>query len=98
MLKLPAGEEPAVQITRDGSTTVFNGVPDWVYEEEVFGGDKASWWSPDGRRIAFLRLDETDVKEYKFPIYNEGFFSNSFETYTPFVSDTPYCWFINAKL
>jgi len=24
-----------IQVTDDGSDTVFNGVPDWVYEEEA---------------------------------------------------------------
>jgi dipeptidyl aminopeptidase B len=86
MLKLPGHEDPPIRITHDGSKSIFNGVPDWVYEEEVFSGDKTTWWSPDGKRIAFLRFDETDVREYEFPIYNLGTFSNSFETYTPFVS------------
>jgi dipeptidyl aminopeptidase len=85
MLKLPALRDPPIRITLDGSDTVFNGVPDWVYEEEVFSGDKASWWSPDGRRIAFLKFDETKVMEYKFPIYNEGYSAHTFETYTPLV-------------
>ena len=30
------GQVPeAIQVTKDGSDTIFNGVPDWVYEEEV---------------------------------------------------------------
>lgn len=32
--------------------------------------DYALWWSPDSSKIAFLRLDETAVEEYRFPIYN----------------------------
>jgi dipeptidyl aminopeptidase len=86
MLKLPALRDPPIRITHDGSNTVFNGAPDWVYEEEVFGGDKASWWCPDGQKIAFLRFDETNVNEYKFPVYNEGYLANTYEAYTPFVS------------
>lgn len=86
MLKLPAIRDPPIRITGDGSATVFNGVPDWVYEEEVFSGDKASWWSPDGRRLAFLRFDEGDVNEYKFPIYNHGWSSQTYEPYAEFVS------------
>lgn len=50
-----------VRITTDGSESVFNGVPDWVYEEEVFGADFALWFSPNGEEIAFLRSDETEV-------------------------------------
>ncbi|SMN20795.1 similar to Saccharomyces cerevisiae YHR028C DAP2 Dipeptidyl aminopeptidase, synthesized as a glycosylated precursor [Maudiozyma saulgeensis] len=57
------------QITSDGSSQIFNGRPDWVYEEEVFESDKALWWSPDGSYIAFLKIDETDVKEFTIPYY-----------------------------
>jgi dipeptidyl aminopeptidase len=45
-------------------------VPDWIYEEEVFSSDYALWWSPDSSKIAFLRLDETEVDEFRFPVYN----------------------------
>lgn len=27
---------PEIQITNDGSKDIYNGVPDWVFEEEVF--------------------------------------------------------------
>ncbi len=58
--------EKIVQITGDGqANSVINGLPDWVYEEEfspVDGdGMVATKWSPDGRRIAFLRFDESKV-------------------------------------
>lgn len=52
------------QITYDGGTELFYGVPDWVYEEEVFSGNSATWWSEDGHFIAFLRTNETAVPEY----------------------------------
>jgi len=54
-------------ITRDGSPDIFNGHFD--YGSSEFGGDAAWFWSPDGRRIAFWRLDATDVKT--FPIVDE---------------------------
>ncbi|BGP47610.1 Dipeptidyl peptidase 4 [Rhodotorula kratochvilovae] len=60
----------AVRITSDGGGTVFNGAPDWVYEEEIFGGDEALWWSPASDHLAFLSFDETDVPEYDYPVYN----------------------------
>lgn len=59
-----------IQVTQDGSEVVFNGVPDWVYEEEVFETDSTMWWSPDGSTVAFLRMDEADVKNYKLQYYN----------------------------
>ncbi|KAF9306990.1 hypothetical protein BGZ74_001111 [Mortierella antarctica] len=60
------------QITFDGAVTIFNGITDWVYEEEVFGSPSALWWSPDGRSIAFLRFDETKVPEFHYSLYMDG--------------------------
>ena len=51
------------QLTRDGSRTVINGTFDWVYEEEL--GLQDGWrWSPDGRSIAFWRLDAAGVRTF----------------------------------
>lgn len=52
------------QITHDGGEELFNGVPDWVYEEEVFSGNSATWLADDGKFIAYLRTNETQVPEY----------------------------------
>jgi dipeptidyl aminopeptidase len=56
--------QTVIQITTDGGTNLFYGAPDWVYEEEVFGGNSATWWADDGKFIAFLRTNETEVPEY----------------------------------
>lgn len=59
------------QITHDGSKNkIINGTTDWVYEEE-FAITKAYGWSPDGANIAFLRFDESNVKEFNMTYYNE---------------------------
>jgi len=58
------------QITADGSETVYNGWASWVYFEEILGrGSRyaAFWWSPDSRKIAFLRFDDSPVPI--FPIF-----------------------------
>lgn len=60
----------SIRITSDGNETTFNGIPDWVYEEEVFSSDSAMWWSPDGKKLAFLSFDESEVQVYSYPIYN----------------------------
>jgi dipeptidyl aminopeptidase len=52
------------QITEDGGEQLFYGVPDWVYEEEVFQGNSATWTANDGQYIAFLRTNESAVPEY----------------------------------
>ncbi|WVF65548.1 hypothetical protein IAT40_000276 [Kwoniella sp. CBS 6097] len=68
-----------LRITEDGSDVIFNGVPDWVYEEEVFETDSAVWWSPDGRALAYLRSDESAVKDFKLQYYNPS--NDAFETH-----------------
>ncbi|PGH11183.1 hypothetical protein AJ79_05025 [Helicocarpus griseus UAMH5409] len=57
------------QITSDGGPDTFNGVPDWVYEEEIYGDRYAFWFAPDGKYLAFLRFDETGVPTYTIPYY-----------------------------
>jgi dipeptidyl-peptidase-4 len=53
------------RLTTDGADHVFNGRLDWVYEEELASrSGKCYEFSPDGRSIAYLRLDEARVPEY----------------------------------
>jgi dipeptidyl-peptidase 4 len=57
------------QVTYDGEKNkIINGIPDWVYEEE-FGYNKALWWSPDSKFLAFVRFDEREVPEFTMPMY-----------------------------
>lgn len=59
------------QLTKDGETNkVINGTTDWVYEEE-FAITKAYGWSPDSKWIAFLRFDESQVREYSMKYFND---------------------------
>jgi len=59
------------QITTDGLiNNIINGTTDWVYEEE-FSFTKAFFWSPDSKKIAFIRFDESKVKEYQMTNYGE---------------------------
>ncbi|MEX0684432.1 MAG: S9 family peptidase [Balneolales bacterium] len=58
------------QITFDGEINqIINGAADWVYEEEFYMTQAFSW-SPDGRRVAFHRFDERDVKEFVVQQWN----------------------------
>jgi len=62
------------QITPDGKfNSIINGSADWVYEEE-FSIAKAFEWSPDGNKIAFLRFDESEVKEFTMTLYNRDLY------------------------
>ncbi|MBI2967136.1 MAG: S9 family peptidase [Bacteroidetes bacterium] len=59
------------RVTNDGEKNkIINGACDWVYEEE-FGFDRAFFWSPDGKKIAFYKFDESRVKEYSMPKYGD---------------------------
>ncbi|MBS9523624.1 S9 family peptidase [Litoribacter alkaliphilus] len=59
------------QITHDGKDNeIINGAADWVYEEE-FSMAKAFDWSPDGKKIAFIRFDESEVPEFNMQVWGE---------------------------
>jgi len=58
-----------VQVTSDGKMNeIINGAPDWVYEEE-FSFSKAFEWSPNSKSIAYIRFDESKVKEFNMTMY-----------------------------
>ncbi|XP_076230244.1 venom dipeptidyl peptidase 4 isoform X2 [Nomia melanderi] len=58
------------QITDTGVFgTIYNGVPDWVYEEEVFGSNKALWFSPSGTKLAFGYFDDSRTPVITIPFY-----------------------------
>lgn len=55
-----------IQITKDGVRgAIINGIADWVYEEE-FGATRYFEWSPDSKLLAFVKFDESKVKEFSF--------------------------------
>ena len=62
------GTERERRLTTTGSDSVWNGVFDWVYEEE-FGKAQAWEWSPDGRRIAYWQTHVADVPTIQLTDY-----------------------------
>uniref|UniRef100_A0A8C3VP84 Dipeptidyl peptidase 4 n=1 Tax=Catharus ustulatus TaxID=91951 RepID=A0A8C3VP84_CATUS len=62
----------AVQITQNGEENkIFNGIPDWVYEEEMFGTNSALWWSPNGKFLAYASFNDTEVPVIEYSLYSE---------------------------
>jgi dipeptidyl-peptidase-4 len=52
------------RLTRDGTDTLRNGIPDWVYPEELTLGT-GFWWSPDSKSLCYLQFDSS--REPVFP-------------------------------
>lgn len=54
------------RLTSGGGATILNGMLDWVYKEELAyrATSRAYVWSPDGKEIAYLRLDDGPVPQY----------------------------------
>jgi len=62
-------EGTATQVTTDGKRgSIIYGVPDWVYQEELSMLSSLRW-STDGKRLAFVRWDETEVPMASMTLY-----------------------------
>ncbi|KAK0151587.1 Inactive dipeptidyl peptidase 10 [Merluccius polli] len=58
----------SLRVTSSGThEVVFNGLADWLYEEEILKSNLAYWWSPDGDRLAFLTINDTLVPNMALP-------------------------------
>ncbi len=67
-----------IQFTHDGEWNhVINGAPDWVYEEE-FSFAQGFFWSPDSKKIAYYRFDESNVKEFNMQM-TEGLYMQDYK-------------------
>ena len=55
------GEGKKHQLSKDGSREIVYGQS--VHRNE-FGIDKGTFWSPDGQRLAFYRMDQSMVQDY----------------------------------
>ncbi|KAM8933520.1 dipeptidyl peptidase 4-like [Pelodytes ibericus] len=78
-------EDKITQITSDGEENkILNGVPDWVYEEEMFSTNYALWWSPNAKYLAYVQFNDTEV-----PIMEYTFFGDESDQY-PHTVHIPY--------
>lgn len=70
--------ETEMPITTDGEwNKIKNGWADWVYEEE-FGKPDFIEWSPSGKYIAYLKFNETRVKEFTIDFYNDKVYPDKY--------------------
>ncbi|XP_067880661.1 inactive dipeptidyl peptidase 10-like [Heterodontus francisci] len=58
----------ALRLTSSGREgVIFNGIADWLYEEELLATHVSHWWSADGARLAYLCINDTLVPNMEIP-------------------------------
>ena len=61
------------RLTSGGGGLISHGVAEFIAQEEM-NRNTGYWWSPDERRIAFTRVDESPVAEFeRFEVHADGF-------------------------
>ena len=74
-------------ITDDGKWNhIINGTTDWVYEEE-YGFTKAYAFSPNSEEIAYLKFDESLVKEFEMMRYDNTLYNAAYRFKYPKAGD-----------
>ncbi|XP_048461859.1 dipeptidyl aminopeptidase-like protein 6 [Rhincodon typus] len=60
----------AIRLVATGKEgVIFNGLSDWLYEEELLKTNIAHWWSPDGARLAYATINDSKVHTMEIPMY-----------------------------
>uniref|UniRef100_A0A6Q2Y2F6 Dipeptidyl-peptidase 6b n=1 Tax=Esox lucius TaxID=8010 RepID=A0A6Q2Y2F6_ESOLU len=62
---------------------IFNGLSDWLYEEEIFQTHIAHWWSPDGVRLAYATINDTLVPKMELPMFTSAPYPTGLEYHYP---------------
>lgn len=61
-----------VQLSKDGDPTkVYNGIPDWVYEEEVLSTNHAMYFTKDGSKMAYTHFDDNKVQLFQYTKFGD---------------------------
>lgn len=76
------------KITNDGTDRMINGTFDWAYEEE-FGTQDGFRWSPDGRKIAYWKLDARGTKNFLMINNTDSLYSFTVPVEYPKVGENP---------
>ncbi|KAI3366030.1 hypothetical protein L3Q82_009859, partial [Scortum barcoo] len=71
-IKTSPGSTPK-QVTFNGEgNLILNGIPDWVYEEEMFSSNQGFWWSPGGKYVAYVEFNDTGVHTIEYSWYGDN--------------------------
>ena len=61
-----------VAITKDGlKNVIFNGILDWIYEEEIVADSSALLINKKASKLCFVQFNGSLVHEYEYPMYGE---------------------------
>ena len=60
--------KPKALTKSEPDSQILNGEVDWVYAEELYARSNY-FWSPDGKQIAYLQMDERSVPTYPITDY-----------------------------
>ena len=63
LVEAASGAQTAITDGGSREKRIKYGTASWVYGEEL-GQRTAMWWSPDSRKLAFYRFDESQVADY----------------------------------
>ncbi|XP_069554424.1 inactive dipeptidyl peptidase 10-like isoform X2 [Brachyistius frenatus] len=79
----------SLRITSSGMEgVIFNGLADWLYEEEILRSHLAHWWSPDGERLAFLTINDTLVPNMALPQFTGSTYPRGLQYPYPMAGQT----------
>ncbi|XP_059617511.1 inactive dipeptidyl peptidase 10 isoform X1 [Phlebotomus argentipes] len=72
-LRQSPSDEEDIRLTNTGQTdTIYNGVPDWLYQEEIFSSPEAIWGSSDGTHIMYMSFNDSNVNAMSYPWFSAG--------------------------
>ncbi|KAF4020496.1 hypothetical protein G4228_011632 [Cervus hanglu yarkandensis] len=68
----------AIRVVSTGKEgVIYNGLSDWLYEEEILKTHIAHWWSPDGTRLAYATINDSRVPVMELPTYTGSIYPTS---------------------
>ncbi|KAK9510675.1 hypothetical protein O3M35_005411 [Rhynocoris fuscipes] len=69
LINSPVDQSSDVRLTNNGQAgLIYNGVPDWLYQEDIVPDGKESLWcSEDGTMLLYAVYNDTLVREFKYP-------------------------------
>uniref|UniRef100_A0A1A8FD96 Dipeptidyl-peptidase 6b n=1 Tax=Nothobranchius korthausae TaxID=1143690 RepID=A0A1A8FD96_9TELE len=77
-------ESRSIRLVSSGKEgVIFNGLADWLYEEEILQTHIAHWWSPDGLRLAYMTINDTLVPKMEVPFFTGTPYPTSLDYHYP---------------